>query len=191
MQGLELVLDGGCGTGLVTKELSGSAKRVVGIDINKDMLVKAHKRLDGLENVEIYNADACNLPFADSHFDGYVSNNVLHFIEDSQKFFSEAARVLKSGGILSIASARKSCDMEIMLKSMYDYFASIGRNEELVAQLDGIAKANRALVGNIRKSSLFEPKDAAGILVSDYGFSEILEQGTVYGGQSFYVRARK
>ncbi len=43
-------------------------------------------------------ADAQALPFRDSSFDNIVAVDVLHHLERPQRFFSEAARVLRPGG---------------------------------------------------------------------------------------------
>ena len=43
-------------------------------------------------------ADAQSLPFKDSSFDNIIMLDVLHHIENTNLFFSEATRILKSGG---------------------------------------------------------------------------------------------
>jgi len=42
--------------------------------------------------------DACKLPFRNGSFDTYASFEVVEHISDIQKFYSEAARILKKGG---------------------------------------------------------------------------------------------
>lgn len=53
---------------------------------------KDAKKLDAI-------CDAMNLPFKDSSFDSYCSFEVLEHIKEPLKFYKEASRVLKKGGI--------------------------------------------------------------------------------------------
>lgn len=87
------VLELGCGTGLILKEIAPIARRAVGIDISPGMLEKARGR--GLEVVE---GSATDLPFEDGSFDTVYSFKVLAHVEDIQKAMREVARVLRPGG---------------------------------------------------------------------------------------------
>ena len=101
MTGLEYVLDGGCGSGLITQNLAESgAKAVVGIDVNYEMLKVAADRLKHFEGVALYRADVHQLPFLDSTFDGAVSNMVIYFVDDPNKVLLEMARITRPGGLL-------------------------------------------------------------------------------------------
>lgn len=87
------VLEVGCGTGMILKEIAPFAKRAVGLDISPGMLEKARER--GLEVVE-GSADA--LPFPDQSFDAVYSFKVLAHVEAIQQAMREVARVLRPGG---------------------------------------------------------------------------------------------
>jgi len=110
--GDELVLDVGCGRGLM---LIGAAKRLttgkaIGIDIwqqqdqahNSPNATLANAEIeDVLERVEVKTADMRQLPFPENHFDVIVSNWAVHNLEaegDRQKTLAEIIRVLKPGG---------------------------------------------------------------------------------------------
>lgn len=112
LRGDEHVLDVGTGRGLLAV---GAAKRltngrVIAVDIWKteDLSHNARERTaqvvkaEGVaDQVEIKEADAIKLPFADETFDTVVSNLCLHNIYDAagrQRAIQEVARVLKPGG---------------------------------------------------------------------------------------------
>ena len=67
------VLDVGCGTGVLSREVAdrvGSDGRVVGLDVNEDMLAVARRiRPD----IDWHQGDAGELPFDDVSFDAVVS----------------------------------------------------------------------------------------------------------------------
>jgi SAM-dependent methyltransferase len=89
------VLELGCGTGLVLEPLADLASTATGIDISHGMLVKAQAR-----NLQVAQADATALPFADGTFDCVVSFKVLAHIEDIRGTVAECARVIRPGGHL-------------------------------------------------------------------------------------------
>lgn len=115
-RGDEIVLDVGCGRGLL---LVGAAKRLrtgraVGVDIwqSKDQsgnypeATYENARIEGVaDRVEVKSGDARQLPFEDSTFDVVVSSLVFHNIHDAserEKAIQEIVRVLKGGGHVAI-----------------------------------------------------------------------------------------
>jgi len=96
----ELILDVGCGSGVVTRDIASLTKGVViGIDASLDMLNVAKRLLKDYENVELLAAgDAHNLPFRDDTFDITTCNLLLMWSKDPQKVVNEMARVTKKGG---------------------------------------------------------------------------------------------
>lgn len=91
------ILEVGCGTGLILKDVATFAEYAYGIDISPGMLSKAEER--GL-NVEV--ADATSLPFEDNSFDVVYSFKVLAHIEDWELCMKEIMRVLRPGGHMVI-----------------------------------------------------------------------------------------
>ena len=89
------VLEIGCGTGLILKRVSPVAKSAVGIDLSSGMLQTAVKR-----GLNVAQATATALPFADESFDTVYSFKVLSHINDIQQALNECARVTRPGGRL-------------------------------------------------------------------------------------------
>lgn len=99
--GLE-VLELAAGTGLVTRELARTARRVVATDLSQPMLAVLRGRLgaQGATNVEVRAADATALDFPEGSFDAVVMANLLHLLPGPGAALREAHRVLRPGGLL-------------------------------------------------------------------------------------------
>ncbi|MFH1850490.1 MAG: class I SAM-dependent methyltransferase [archaeon] len=96
-----LILDLGCGSGSNTARImhssaKGSAGRsVIALDISDAAVRKAH----GTGALGVV-ADIGNLPFRDNVFNGVLSMSSLEYSTDPKQSFSEAARILRPGGVL-------------------------------------------------------------------------------------------
>jgi len=96
-----LILDVGCGSGMVTRDLAHLTKgKVIAIDGSTEMINVAKKVLSIYDNVELRVGDAENLPFEDDMFDITTCNLLLMWANDPQKVVNEMARVTKPGGIV-------------------------------------------------------------------------------------------
>ena len=95
----ELILDVGCGSGMVTRDIAHLTKgKVIAIDGSKDMIKVAKDVLKVYKNVELRVGDAENLPFDDNMFDIVTCNLLLMWADNPQKVVNEMARVTKLGG---------------------------------------------------------------------------------------------
>jgi ubiquinone/menaquinone biosynthesis C-methylase UbiE len=97
----DTVLDMGCGTGRFTVPMAELGAEVTGFDLSPSMLAQLHATArDRGQEVETCEGDMAHLPFDDGTFDVVTSMLALMHIpiEDRQRVFLEAARVLKPGG---------------------------------------------------------------------------------------------
>jgi len=92
----EQLLIPGIGTGM-DLPLIPLGVSVVGVDISREMLTKAHARVDGRQ-VTLLEMDAQTLDFADGSFDVVLFNLILSVVPDSAVAFREAWRALRPGG---------------------------------------------------------------------------------------------
>ena len=95
----DLALDVATGTGNTAFALAPHVRRVVGLDLTREMLDVA-KRLANereIENADWVLGDACRLPFADETFDLYVVRAAPHHFPRFDEFVREAFRVLRTG----------------------------------------------------------------------------------------------
>jgi ubiquinone/menaquinone biosynthesis C-methylase UbiE len=100
-----LVLDDGCGTGMLMRILSNP---VVGVDISSKLLERA-KRAGTEQNFKyIVQGDVEELPFRSSVFDIIFSITVLQNVENPGKTLSEINRVCKDGGKIAISIIKKA-----------------------------------------------------------------------------------
>jgi arsenite methyltransferase len=115
-RGDEMVLDVGCGKGLL---LVGAARRLstgkaIGVDVwlphaltgNRPESALENAAVEGVSNrVELKKADVRELPFDNDSFDVIVSNFVVHEMDaraDRARMLREIARVLRPGGRLAL-----------------------------------------------------------------------------------------
>ncbi len=98
---LTRVLEIAAGTGVVTRLLASvlhESVSIVATDLNRSML--DHASALGTERpVEWRQADAMRLPFRDGTFDAVVCQFGAMFFPEKSRAFSEARRVLGSGGV--------------------------------------------------------------------------------------------
>jgi SAM-dependent methyltransferase len=104
----ERVLELGCGTGNVWRE---NAERVpadaslVLTDLSPGMLDQARARLAGLPlSLELREADAQALPFADESFDLVIANHMLYHVPERARALREIRRVLRRRGRLVVGT---------------------------------------------------------------------------------------
>jgi ubiquinone/menaquinone biosynthesis C-methylase UbiE len=103
----ETVLDIGSGGGLdafIAAKRVGKTGHVIGVDMTPAMLERARLAAEkgGFTNVEFREGYAEKMPVNDNSVDIIISNCVINLTEDKARVFSEAYRVLKSGGRLEV-----------------------------------------------------------------------------------------
>jgi SAM-dependent methyltransferase len=96
------VLDVGCGTGVLTRELARRTRgEVIGLDLDPDML--AYARQQG-SSVRYEQGDALQLPYPDGHYDVVHCHYVLLWVADAARAVQEMARVTRAGGAVLICA---------------------------------------------------------------------------------------
>lgn len=90
-----LVLDLGCGTGVIATELAKWATPI-GLDMSAQALAYSQGR--GVKHLVQAIGEA--LPLQEASVDGILALDIFEHIEDDHKAFLEAYRVLRPGGVL-------------------------------------------------------------------------------------------
>jgi ubiquinone/menaquinone biosynthesis C-methylase UbiE len=106
--GGERVLDVGCGSGAVTREIArrvGSRGVAVGLDPSPALLAVARelaKEAGVGDRIEFREGDALRLPLPDGSFDAVVCVTVLSHVPRGEAAIPEFIRVLRPGGRLGV-----------------------------------------------------------------------------------------
>jgi SAM-dependent methyltransferase len=105
LAGVELgenVLEIGPGFGATTRVLARRSGSLTVIELSDDYCKRLRQALDG--DVEIVQADATDMPFADDRFSGIACFTMLHHVpsrELQDRLLKEVSRVLRPGGIFA------------------------------------------------------------------------------------------
>jgi ubiquinone/menaquinone biosynthesis C-methylase UbiE len=93
----DLALDVATGTGNTAFALAPFVRRVIGLDLTREMLDEAGRVAanKSITNVDWVLGDAARLPFEDERFDLYTVRAAPHHFPDIAAFLREAFRVLK------------------------------------------------------------------------------------------------
>lgn len=98
------VLDVASGDGVLAELLAPRARSIVCVDASGRVVDAARKRLAGFDNVEVRNGDMHALDFPDARFDLVLLMHALTYSEHPQRVIAEAARVLRPGGRVLVAT---------------------------------------------------------------------------------------
>ena len=94
------ILDLGCGEGRAGRQLLAAGRRVLGVERSPTL---ARAAATGPPGLRVVQADAARLPLADSCVGLVVASMSLLDIDDFEGAITEAARVLRPGGVFCFA----------------------------------------------------------------------------------------
>jgi arsenite methyltransferase len=157
------ILDVACGTGFPLFELAqmhGASCRVTGVDIWQQGLARARLKAQAYRcpNVQIVEADASRLPFANATFDLIVSNLGVNNFADPAAVLAECFRVGKPGALLVLTTNPMG-----HLSEFYEVFRRILRELQKPVSLERL-QAHEAHRGT--RESLSDKLQAAGFRVA-------------------------
>jgi ubiquinone/menaquinone biosynthesis C-methylase UbiE len=104
----EILLDDGCGTGLLLRSLSSVT---VGIDSSFQLLSAAHLKTKGMYNIHLIQADADQLPTRSRVFHKISSVTLIQNIPDPLQTILEMKRVGRAGSTLIITALKKAFNL--------------------------------------------------------------------------------
>jgi 2-polyprenyl-3-methyl-5-hydroxy-6-metoxy-1,4-benzoquinol methylase len=122
----DIVLDLGCGTGLVCNEIADNVKMIYAIDISSEMIEIAKNKAFGrkIHNINYVYTTIFDERFKCDFLDVIIVLNVLHLFEDSQKAIQRIYELLKPGGL--IISATPCMGERPVLNSLFSIGSKIG-----------------------------------------------------------------
>lgn len=123
----ERILDLGCGTGDLTKQIQEQGAEAVAIDASAEMIAKSK---DKYPELNFSTADAANFHF-DEPFDAVFTNAVLHWIHDADGVIKSVYNALKPAG------------------RFVGEFGGKGNNQLMLAAASTVLKKHGYIEGNI------------------------------------------
>jgi len=133
----ETVIDLGSGAGFdafIVSKMVGNEGKVIGVDLSEDMLQLANKnaKKGNYENIEFVKGDIEALPLEDQIADHIISNCVINLSLNKDKVYSEAYRVLRQGGKLSVSDIVLEKELPDFVKnSLAGHVACVSGAEKL------------------------------------------------------------
>jgi len=111
-----LVLDAGCGTGLLFQHMEKSIELLVGLDVSPRILKEAKKSRKQLPTTSLVRADADFTPFQDNVFDATFGITLLQNVPAPLATLREMKRVTKNHAFLVITGLKKRFSQEAFVK---------------------------------------------------------------------------
>ena len=108
----ELVLDAGCGTGLLFSYVADNAETTVGIDISRKILLQAKKRAEYFPKVHLIWADADHMPLKDNVFSHVFAITLIQNTPNPVKTLNEIKRIAKENAVIVVTGLKKTFTLE-------------------------------------------------------------------------------
>jgi ubiquinone/menaquinone biosynthesis C-methylase UbiE len=191
------VLEVGCGTGAVTRELAGwpGVAEVVGLDPSPTFLASA-RRHHPPTNVEFLEGDARALQFPDRSFDVVVFHTTLCHVPEPERALGQAARVLRPGGWLAVfdgdyATTSVAISPADPLQACVDAWVSSSVHDPwLVRRLPGLLEAAGFSLARIRSFGYVETGEARYVpTIVDRGAAALVTGGWIGGELAAALKA--
>lgn len=113
------ILDIGCGTGIATEQLFDKGAKVVGTDIDAEMIMQA--RSGNRNQIEYIVAHAEEQPFVEKTFDAVTTFSSFHWFA-TKEVVHEIKRVLKPRGIFFVINKNEAGDFKKKNKEILKRF---------------------------------------------------------------------
>ena len=116
----DVLLDIGCGTGLISRYLSTEVGSTVSVDFGRETLFRAKKTLRVNNNdMSLIQADMTALPFRDATFNKVLCYSTVHYLRDYEQFkqaLLEMIRVAKSRALRLVGDIPERNKKELWAK---------------------------------------------------------------------------
>lgn len=130
-----LVLDVGCGTGLLFEHVGESVELLVGLDISLRILQEAKKRVKRFREAALIRADADFMPFLSQIFDMTFAITLLQNIPNPLQTLHEMKRVSKRPSIMVVSGLKKEFAKKAFIRLLEE-----ARLEPIVIRTDAQSK---------------------------------------------------
>lgn len=109
-EGIEKILDLGCGTGRHVQYLALQGFNVFGTDYSIEAIQKAKSLTNEMRNIELIQSQMSSIPYKDSFFDAIICSQVIQhgLKEERDGAFNEIKRTLRTNGLLFLRTTSRN-----------------------------------------------------------------------------------
>ncbi|MEM2394281.1 MAG: class I SAM-dependent methyltransferase [Candidatus Bathyarchaeia archaeon] len=112
LEGRGMVLDVGCGTGLLFSYVANQAEMVLGLDISRKILSEAKKKAGRFSNVHLILADADYMPIKSGAFSHVFAITLIQNMPNPEKTLEEVKNVSAENAVLVITGLKKKFSID-------------------------------------------------------------------------------
>lgn len=122
----DIVMDYGCGTGLISNEIAEYVKGIHAVDISSNMIGIAEKKAKerNIANINYAHSTIFDERYKNGSFDVILAFHVLHLAEDVHIVLQRINELLKPGGLL--ISATPCMGEKIFLRYLLSFAGRVG-----------------------------------------------------------------
>lgn len=120
----KIVLDVGCGDGVLASMLSQQGFQSSGIDYSHEAIKFAKLKTKDEKKIDFVQGSAYALPWPDDTFDIIVSSEVIEHLTDISTFLKEMIRVVKTDGIIVISTPIRFTELPLDTEHVAEWFPS-------------------------------------------------------------------
>ena len=110
----KIILDVGCGTGLLFHHMAEKSELLVGLDLAKIPLFHAHERAKRFRNVHVVQGDADHLPFRIGFFEAVFAFTVLQNMPTPSDVLTEIRQAATPNACVVVTVLRKTISSEAL-----------------------------------------------------------------------------
>jgi SAM-dependent methyltransferase len=148
------VLEIGCGTGQLTRNLLARGLRVSAVEPGDRLIALARQNLAGIGDVELVNARLEDAPLPREHFHAVFSASAMHWI-DPDLGWHKAAEALVPGGTLALVQyfglnePRSADDQQALLSAITEIAPELAASWPSYRELEAILAGVHERRGNV------------------------------------------
>jgi len=120
MEKYGLVLDAGCGTGILFGYVADKAEATFGLDVSRKILVLAKEHAKNFQNVHLILADADYMPLKENIFSHVFGITLIQNMPNPVKTLKEIRRVTKRNAKVVVTGLKKAFTLEEFEKLLHD-----------------------------------------------------------------------
>jgi trans-aconitate methyltransferase len=172
--GNEIVMDAGCGSGLLTKQIAKKVPRgkVYAVDIDSNMIKRAKSNLQLFDNVEIIQSGFTDIKLP-QRLDVIFSNSALHWVQDHRKAFQTFWDMLKPMNSNNIKDTTvNNNNSNFGSSQLLIQCGGYGNLQQIITMLERITHLDqfRAYFTNWKQSWYFAKPDDTDKLLKEIGY---------------------